>query len=288
MSEGLDRREVSFAQAEGVEGLPTQLQLKQLSVELRSYLWKVIFDSFQESIDYERRVYPRSYYFVTPWRDIFRDWWIKKLHKFIDEFGNSYESWTDRIKNIFVIGDYIEIFDFVQFVLRHPKCPYQLESTLNTALVEGHSAYRIEDKTVIPITSESDAEVISTAFKAAKEAGFEGATSHLKKAGEELTHGNWSDSVRESIHAVESALRIVESTKSTLSSALVAMEKSEKINPNLKRAMNALYDYTSDEEGVRHAKIFDDTRVGEADALYMFGVCSSFITFLKVRFSSGA
>jgi hypothetical protein len=39
------RKRLTFEQAEGVEPLPEQLKLKELSQQLRSALWRVVYDS---------------------------------------------------------------------------------------------------------------------------------------------------------------------------------------------------------------------------------------------------
>lgn len=40
-----DRKRLTFEEAEGIEPLPSQLQLKELSPQLRAKLWKVILES---------------------------------------------------------------------------------------------------------------------------------------------------------------------------------------------------------------------------------------------------
>jgi hypothetical protein len=47
--------------------------------------------------------------------------------------------------------------------------------------------------------------------------------------------------------------------------------------------MNALYDCSSDEKNIRHAKVLEGTNVDEADALYMFGARAAFITYVIMR-----
>jgi hypothetical protein len=39
-----DRKNLSFEQAEGVEPLPRQLRLKEISQQLRALFWKVVYD----------------------------------------------------------------------------------------------------------------------------------------------------------------------------------------------------------------------------------------------------
>ena len=90
--------------------------------------------------------------------------------------------------------------------------------------------------------------------------------------------------MRESIHAVEAvAVRLAPGTN-TLGSALKVLENKEHLHGGLKSAFEKLYGYSSDEEGVRHALVFEDnTKVDETDALFMLGACASFVTYLLAR-----
>lgn len=87
--------------------------------------------------------------------------------------------------------------------------------------------------------------------------------------------------MRESIHAVESVAKTIESA-ATLSGALRAMQRAgHPIHPALSKGMNALYGYTSDTSGVRHALIDTDSpAVSDNEALFMFGACASFCQYL--------
>ena len=280
----LDRTKVTFAQAEGREALPSQLSSGQLSVGLRVALWNGLYRSWENSISFVRQIHPRRYYFISPWSGILEDFWSEKLDGFIDEFDNGLSFWVSALKPVISERDYVQIFDLLQFVIRHHDCPSDFLDVLGQVLERGQAAYRVVESTILPITSIEDAMVVNMAFKAVNEMGLDGAKAHLMSAGQSLTLGEWANSARESIHSIESALKVIEPTQGTLSSALLRLEKSGKINPNLKRAMNALYDYTSDEDGIRHAKVLSDANVGEAEAIYLFGVCASFLSFIRLKY----
>jgi hypothetical protein len=94
------------------------------------------------------------------------------------------------------------------------------------------------------------------------------------------TAGRYADSLRESIHSVESTARVLEPSGS-LSGALARLEKKANIHGALKQGFNSLYGYSSDEQGVRHALLdAGDANVDEADALFMFGACAAFVSYL--------
>jgi hypothetical protein len=49
----------------------------------------------------------------------------------------------------------------------------------------------------------------------------------------------------------------------------------------MKKAFMALYAYSSDEHGIRHPLLFADVpTLREADALFMIGSCSAFVSYL--------
>ncbi len=59
------------------------------------------------------------------------------------------------------------------------------------------------------------------------------------------------------------------------------MDGRRPMNGAFKIAVNRLYDYTSQEPGIRHAKkeaaVAD---VEEREAIFMLGVCASFVTYV--------
>ena len=66
-----------------------------------------------------------------------------------------------------------------------------------------------------------------------------------------------------------------------LSDALAKLEQKISIHSAMKKGFNSLYGYTSDEKGIRHALLDDSTaKVDEADALFMFGACAAFVSYL--------
>jgi hypothetical protein len=112
-------------------------------------------------------------------------------------------------------------------------------------------------------------------------AEFHGARAHLRNAGSELTAGNYADSIRESIQAVESVARVLEPSAKSLAPALAKLEKSVRIHHNLQAGFGQLYNFTSDEKGIRH-QLLDKlgAKVDETDALYMLGSCAAFVSYL--------
>lgn len=274
-----DRHNLTFEQAEGRTPLPRQLALREMPPELVAPLWGYVHSSMIAARSYQEYA---DDVIGPPWAGILRSWHIYHQHGMADEFSKNFEVSIRRVKAIFASGDYVSILGFIQFVLRHPERPAQFVSTIDVILRRVHAAYRVLDRrTIVPVASDEEAVAVATAFKTLAGSQYSGAKAHLQRAAEELTAGRYGDSVRESVHAVEAVARGLEPSAATLSPALAKLEKAGKMHPALKRGLSALYGYASDEKGVRHALV--DTpgaAVDEAEAMYMFGACAAFVTFL--------
>lgn len=61
-------------------------------------------------------------------------------------------------------------------------------------------------------------------------------------------------------------------------------EANKRIHPALKKGFLAIYGYTSDEKGIRHPLLEkDDSDAAEAEALFMIGAASAFVSYLLNR-----
>lgn len=96
-----------------------------------------------------------------------------------------------------------------------------------------------------------------------------------------MSAGEWADSVRESIHAVEATARVLAPDDDTLEKALRRLESTAAIHGGLKKGFAAIYGYTSEQGGIRHPLIDDaNAKVDETDALFMLGACAAFVSYL--------
>ena len=90
------------------------------------------------------------------------------------------------------------------------------------------------------------------AIKKIRESGMKGASTHLREAAKHINAQRFADSVRDSIHAVESvACVIAQKENASLGQALDSLEKANLLkHPALKDAFKKLYGYTSNEQGI--------------------------------------
>lgn len=277
--EELERRKgLSFEQAEGAAPLPSQLQLGELSKELRARLWAVIHESLKGDCNNHM-----GYAYVGGrWGQILDDHAVVRLHEMIDEVQSDPRMIVPRLSAMFKTGTYTDVLGFVQFVLRHHQCPPGLGRAVGLTLQHCHAAYRlVESRTVVPIASPEEGQAIIGAVAAASESGQAGARAHLLSASAKLSSGDYPGSIRESIHAVEAVARTLEPSAASLEPALLQLSKKGQIHGALKSAFASLYGYTSDERGIRHSLLdASAAAVDEIDAVYMLGSCASFVTYL--------
>lgn len=272
-----DRKRLTFAQAEGVEPLPSQLQLKEISQQLRASLWHLI----HERIKRDMQSTGHSNFVGDTWGEILCAKHVEYDHKMADEFSDRASELIKGLKLVFEKGNYVSVFGVLQFFLRHRKCPTFLSKQIDEKLLECRAAYRVLDgKTFIPISSDAEHATLTRAFTDLSASEFQGARAHLGMAGEHLTTGKFADSVRESIHAVESVARVI-APSGKFSEALTKLEASAGIHGALKAGFGSIYGYTSDENGLRHP-LLDGPRanVDEVDALFMIGACASFVSYM--------
>lgn len=275
----LDRTKVTFEQAEGLEPLPTQLQPRELSQGLRAGLWNVLHSQL---VGATRHIEMSPSVLGEPWNSILFDVHVRKNHQPADEFSHSPKTHIAALKRVILHGSYVEVFGLIQWILRLRGCPFDFAKGVERVLSYYKAGYRLTEdrRTLVPIASEEDAKVAQKAFAALNTNVYSGARKHLTTAAERLTAGDWPGAIRESMQAVESVVRVL-TGEGAFSKAIAVLEERWSIHGSLKAAFGNLYGYTSDEPGIRHP-LLDDPKaaVDEADALFMFGACSSFVSYL--------
>ena len=156
--------------------------------------------------------------------------------------------------------------EYVVATLQECMCAY--------AVIEG-------EWIIVPTAIPEQRKAVEDAFRVLADGPFGGAREHLRKSSDCINDGDYSGSVRESIHAVESVARRLDSNARTLSEALGSLAKRGlMLHGAFKSGINKLYGYASDEDGIRHSLSEATTNVDMADAVFMFGACASFAAFL--------
>lgn len=274
----VDRSKVTFEQAEGIEPLPTQLQSREISKELQAHLWNYVWQRLNK--DLEQMEYGPDR-IRGNWRRVLTDMHVFRDGGMADEFEDHFDKMASHVKGIVTSGDYIKVFGFLQWVMRHRNAPFEFSEAIDRILIRCRAAYRVVGgQTIIPLGSDQERDAIERALASTGIPEFRGARSHLQQAASDLSAGQFADSVRNSIHAVEGIARVL-APSDKLSDALSQLEAAIGMHPAMKRGFAALYGWTSDEQGIRHPLLdAGDAKVSEADALFMLGACAAFVSFL--------
>jgi len=271
---------MKFSERLGFKSVKDQLQIDSIDDELKNSLWSIYLEYFLKK---------------TP-----NDNWQPTLSQFAKHlwFG-FFKLPIDTLQsydNGFVLTDYIiqiirkyffdtkrewyEIYDLLEFTANYATDEF-LEVT-NKVFNKEKSAYRFIDKTIVQITSNEEISEIEEALQ--KTDKFKSVNTHLNTALSLLSdrkNSDYRNSIKESISAVESICKIfTNNDKSTLGEALNKLEKSNNLHSALKKSFSALYGYTSDEGGIRHALTENDREVDFHEAKFLLVTCSAFINYL--------
>lgn len=272
-----------FSQRIGKMPLKVDVQKESMDEDLRIGLW----NAFQ--IFYLDEVGTRwiqnsnfNYFFKVIWLNFF------KLP--LDNMDDSFESTYSRIRKWFFKAEWYEIYDFIEFVptVESPANKKGFKTFCNDMLEKELSAYRFIDDYITEIIDGTELKEIEEAIEESDKSKFVGVNKHLKTALAMLSdrkNPDYRNSIKESISAIEAMCQIITGDyKAELGKALKVLERSIDIHPALKRGFSALYGYTSDEGGIRHAMI-DENNSQFEDAKYMLVSASAFINYLKVKYS---
>lgn len=177
-------------------------------------------------------------------------------------------SWQER--NCYCI-DYYDRIDYAQ--------------EINQLFQKEFVGYRFIGGEITPISDDVEVGTICESLNVQ----FDGCKAHIKKAVHLLSDRNTPDyknSIKESISAVEAICRIIaKNEKATLGEALSKLEQNGlKLHPSLKKALGALFGYTSDEGGIRHSEGLFESNVTFEEAKFMLVSCCAFVNYLIAEY----
>jgi hypothetical protein len=143
--------------------------------------------------------------------------------------------------------------------------------------------YRFLDRIIVPISDPNEIETIKETLQNRYESIYD----HISKANSLLSDRNspdYENSIKESITAVEAACEILTGTKGKEATLGIMLKKLEtsgiEIHSAMKTAFNALYGYTSDANGIRHAGDIGGAASTFEEAKFMLVSCCAFINYL--------
>ena len=294
MSKSYEYYSQTFSQREGRSPLPEPMRLEHLSSTFRNEVWFCIDQTILKfGTDGNRKLL--GVYRGSP-ISVFIFFYIRKVvdtpH---DEIMNEMHEHRHLLKQVITKGSYDSVLTFIEMFLRYPNLSYdrilsELWEELKGLFERVPVAYAVKDMeglpTIVPCSSPESGAATTRAIETVEQKGSEGAKKHLRRAAEHLNAQHYAESVRESIHAVESVARTIDPKASKeLKPALDSLTKAGVLRHRaFKDALNNLYGYTNDEKGIRHPFLNEGTaNVDLGDAMFMFSACAIFCDYLLSR-----
>jgi hypothetical protein len=206
--------------------------------------------------------------------------WSRHFNRRLDEFPKLFPEAFQGIKRLFVASDWASVYDFVEFIAQWDGVKSPFIASCNKVLEKHVSAYRFVGTTLAPITS--DEEIAAIEETLSRSGRFNPVALHIRTALARFADRikpDYRNSIKESISAVEATCRIItNNTSASLGQALKALN----IPPALEKGFKAIYGYTSDAEGIRHA-LSQESNVGADDAWFLLVSCSAFVNYLIAK-----
>ena len=212
----------------------------------------------------------------------------KLLKKPEDEINTSqYRIILNDLKSVIIRGEFNRVLDLIEIIVNDTFGKVEFAHSISSLFDSYSAAYRLDTTRdpfrFFPRSSKEQGEAVKQAAETIHRASMDGPSTHLRNATENINTGQYSNAVRESIHAVESVACMIDPrANKTLGAALDSLEREGLLDhPGLKQGFKKLYGYTSDEQGIRHALLDQDSpNVGLEEAVFMFGACASFAAYL--------
>ena len=283
-----ERRKLTFSQREGYEEVPRPLQLEELPARARTKIWDVFYELSLLTKD--------PFLEIDVWLEIMEDVHREHDGKPLDEWVGLRDELRDDLKHRVGQDRFNHVFDLIEFIIGHKYCPSEFTTKMSMVFKSCRLAYAIvvidsREISIMPATTREEGDELVRNVDELRHGGMEGAVAHLRNASQCINRGDWASSIRESIHAVESVARQIDPAASkTLRGALGSLKTKGVLKHGaLIEALNKLYGYTLDEQGIRHAlleKAEADVTVDEA--VFFLGACASFASYLWRKHQAAA
>jgi hypothetical protein len=222
--------------------------------------------------------------------------WHDFLKVPVDQLAVLAQDNVATIRTWFFSSQWFLIYDFIDFLLQNwpdQDCDRDgFVAVCNDVLERERSAYRILGNQLVRVTDQVELNEIHDVLYNTKGTAFANANEHLRAAATHLfdrkAH-DYRNSMKESISAVEATAAVIAAAPgATLGTALKSLKQNRPLHPALTRAFTALYGYTSDAGGIRHALTTNEPSCDFVDAKFFFIACSAFINYLIARTAAPA
>ncbi|ADZ10367.1 hypothetical protein Metbo_2152 [Methanobacterium lacus] len=272
-----------FSERNGYKSVQDTLKVECMDIDLRTSLWNVILIHVLDGTEPDDDYYQCYDEIKTLITKLFRVYWKRSLDELTEYTFFPFRA----IKSYFFDCKWCEVYDFLEILVKIYPFPNVEEFTneCNDVLEMEHSGYRFVDISIMEITSEEEIIEIEEALNDAPNP----VKIHLQKSLGLLSDRespDYSNSIKESISAVESVCKQITGESLSLGQSLNKIEKNGIIDlhPSLKNGFKSIYGYTSDSDGIRHG-LTDEPNLSYEDAKFMLVACSAFVNYLNAKWN---
>jgi len=197
----------------------------------------------------------------------------------IDPLVYSKREIRDDIKKRFFKLPWYDIYNFLEFL---PDAYHSIQTDyfekVNQVLENENSGYRFIDEFIAPIIDEVEIKSIENAL----DSEYSAVKQHLSKALEKFSDRespDYTNSIKESISAVESLCKqLIGNPGTPLGSCLNQLNI--ELGSHFKQGVTKLYNWTSNDGGIRHGATDESIEVSFDEAKYMLVGCSAFVNYM--------
>lgn len=219
------------------------------------------------------------------WDELYKYSYIFLYHNKLNTWKNYRKYWNEYLENIFEKGKFDEIIDFIEYTLKFEGSYNQFkdfqiilasifDKTLPLYYWEPTTKQVIERTS--PVQDKSLLESLSYSQKT-----YPAAHQHLANAISEFKNNSYENSVRESINAIEAAIKVkLSDPKLTLGNGIVNLRKYSNAHPCLLDSLYKIYAYRGDESNIGHASKSTESSVDASTAVFLLSVCAAAVTFI--------
>ncbi len=267
-----------FSQRKGLRPFQKPIQRESLDRELRNGLWSAVDTQVFSGWDKDSRYSPRA----GEIGNLLFAFWLRFFKGATDEQPPTRGA-IAQIRSAFFGGEWHTALDILDFIAQNADwCATEFTKVCNMFFKNENSAYRFVGTEITEITSATEIEAIEKALHS----GVTTVEAHIENAVKLLSDRkspDYRNAIKEAISAVEGLCREISGdSKATLGTALKKVGGRIPLHPAFERGVLALYGFTSDHSGIRHA-LSDEPNLNYSDAKFMVVLASSLCGFLLAK-----
>jgi hypothetical protein len=268
------RKGLSFLQAEGLRPLPQIQEGHNLTAAFRAQVFEII----KEACQYDGGGYGGS----RPGEKT-KQAWTEYFGFFADDLPIYDTELYKRFRKLLDTDS--KWLDFLQYLVRKRFLDRDQFRRLDELLKIEMIGFRLIGShqdgaaTLMPVSDQAEADANQGDYE--ELSGYSKAREHFRTAVDRLKSSDWRGSISESIHGVESVAKKVSGNDHAVLDALKVVERRTPLNPALSKGLNAIYGWTSQDDGIRHAMSDQAQKVDEPEARFMLSACLAFAAWLK-------